>query len=137
MDEYQEVFGVPAETAQDAPGGEGGNEREDAGPAPGEGERDQEPAAPGAEEQQEEPASGAAGTEDGADADRHSGAEERHRQAQLRRQREEAARHTAMQESRDKIYADIFAGQVNPFTGKPITSEADYKAWLMEMLLIV
>lgn len=86
MDEYQEVFGVPAETAQDAPGGEGENEREDAGPAPGEGERDQEPAAPGAEEQQEEPASGAAGTEDGADADRHSGAEERHRQAQLLRQ---------------------------------------------------
>ena len=132
MDEYQEVFGVPTETAQNASAGEGENEREDAGPAPGEGERDQEPAAPGAEEQQEEPASGAAGTEDGADADRHSGAEERHRQAQLRRQREEAARHTAMQESRDKIYADIFAGQVNPFTGKPITSEADYNAWRAE-----
>ena len=50
----------------------------------------------------------------------------------LRRQREEAARQTALQASRDKIYADIFAGQVNPFTGKPITSEADYKAWLTE-----
>lgn len=37
-----------------------------------------------------------------------------------------------MQESRDKIYADIFAGQVNPFTGKPITSEADYNAWRAE-----
>lgn len=42
MDEYQEVFGVPAETAQDVPAGDGENEREDAGPAPGEGERDQE-----------------------------------------------------------------------------------------------
>ena len=54
------------------------------------------------------------------------------RPAQLRRQREDATRKTALQESRDKIYADIFAGQVNPFTGKPITSEADYNAWRAE-----
>ena len=131
MDDYQEVFGVPAETAEHpAPAGEGENEREDAAPAPEEGERDQEPAVPGTEEQMEGPASGAA------DAAEETGAqdqaEERHRQAQLRRQREEAARQTALQASRDKIYADIFAGQVNPFTGKPITSEADYKAWLTE-----
>lgn len=133
MDEYQEVFGVPAEAAEEtAPAGEGENEREDAGPAPEEGERDQDPAVPGAEEQQEEPAPGATGPEEGEQADRQAGAEERHRQAQLRRQREEAARQAALQESRDKIYAEIFAGQVNPFTGKPITSEADYKAWLME-----
>lgn len=132
MDEYQEVFGVPAETAQDAPAGEGENEREAAGPAPGEGERDQEPAAPGAEEQQDQPAPGVAGAEEGADADQQAGAAERHRQAQLRRQREDAARKTALQESRDKIYADIFTGQVNPFTGKPITSEADYNAWRAE-----
>ena len=132
MDEYQEVFGVPAETAQEAPAGEGENEREDAGPAPEEGERDQELAAPVTEEQQEEPAPGADGAEDGTDEDRHSDAEERHRQAQLRRQREEAARQAALQESRDKIYAEIFSGQVNPFTGKPIKTEADYKAWLAE-----
>lgn len=133
MDEYQEVFGVPAEAAEEtAPAGEGENEREDAGPAPEEGERDQEVAVPGTEEQQEGPAPGAVGAEDGEDANRKTGAEERHRQAQLRRQREEAARQTAIQESRDKIYADIFAGQVNPFTGKPIASEADYKAWLAE-----
>ena len=43
MDEYQEVFGVPAETAEDSvPAGEGENEREDAVPAPEEGERDQD-----------------------------------------------------------------------------------------------
>ena len=133
MDEYQEVFGVPAEAAEEtAPAGEGENEREDAGPAPEEGERDQEVAVPGTEEQQEDPAPGVDGAEDGEDAARQTGAEERNRQAQLRCQREEAARQTAIQESRDKIYADIFAGQVNPFTGKPIVSEADYKAWLAE-----
>lgn len=38
----------------------------------------------------------------------------------------------ALQQSRDKIYADIFAGQVNPFTGKAIASEADYLAWKQE-----
>lgn len=132
MDEYQEVFGVPAEAAQEAPAGEGENEREDAGPAPGEGERDQEVAVPGAEEQQEEAAPQTADAEAGAAADRQTGAEERHRQAQLRRRREEAERQTAIQASRDKIYAEIFAGQVNPFTGKPITGEADYRAWLTE-----
>lgn len=52
MDEYQEVFGVPAETAEDSvPAGEGENEREDAVPAPEEGERDQDLAAPGTEHQ--------------------------------------------------------------------------------------
>lgn len=131
MDDYQEVFGVPAETAEHpAPAGEGENEREDAAPAPEEGERDQEVAVPGAEEQQEEAAPQTADAE--AAADRQTGAEERHRQAQLRRRREEAERQTAIQASRDKIYAEIFAGQVNPFTGKPITGEADYRAWLTE-----
>lgn len=132
MDEYQEVFGVPAETAQEAPAGEGENEREDAGPAPEEGARDQDPAVPGTEEQLEESPSVPAAPEEKAGEQAQDKAEERHRQAQLRRQREEAARQSALQASRDKIYADIFTGQVNPFTGKPITSEADYKAWLAE-----
>lgn len=134
MDEYQEVFGVPAETAEDSvPAGEGENEREDAVPAPEEGERDQDLAAPGTEHQRTQqelkpvPEAGEA-----AGAENQDDTQERHRQAQLRRQREEAARQSALQASRDKIYADIFAGQVNPFTGRPITTEADYKAWLAE-----
>lgn len=133
MDEYQEVFGVPAEEAEIAPAGEGENEREDAAPAPEEGERDRDVADPGTEEQEtQEEAEPApeAGTASG--AENQDDPRERHRQAQLRRQREEAERRSALQASRDKIYADIFAGQVNPFTGKPITSEADYKAWLNE-----
>ena len=121
MDEYQEVFGVPEEPEALQEGGE--NEREAAGPAPEEGENDQGVAAPGTEGQQQEEVPAGREASDG---------EERHRQAQLRRQREERERQAALQQSRDKIYADIFAGQVNPFTGKAIASEADYLAWKQE-----
>lgn len=121
MDEYQEVFGTAEETL---PSAEGEQVREDAGPAPETGGQAQEIAAPATEGAGEE----TSGQEESAE----DAARERHRQAQLRRQWEEQDRRSAMQAERDKIYADIFDGQVNPFTGRPITSEADYQAWRQE-----
>lgn len=59
-------------------------------------------------------------------------AEERHRQAAARRAREEQARAAAEQARVDKIYADMFAGQVNPYTGRPILTEADFRAYQTE-----
>ena len=59
-------------------------------------------------------------------------AEERHRQAAARREREEQARAAAEQARVDKIYADMFAGQVNPYTGRPILTESDFQAYQTE-----
>lgn len=56
-------------------------------------------------------------------------AEERHRQAAARREREWEAYERANQARRDKIYADMFRGQTDPNTGKPITTEAEYLAF--------
>ncbi len=56
-------------------------------------------------------------------------AEERHRQAAARRQREQDAYDRANQARVDKIYADMFQGQTDPYTGKPITTEAEYLAF--------
>ena len=60
-------------------------------------------------------------------------AETRRRQAYGRRQREEAARRQAQEAAAqarvDRIYADMFQGQNNPYTGQPIRSEADYRAY--------
>ena len=83
------------------------------------------------------PASGGTGpeTETGAPegAAQEQDAETRRRQAYGRRQRElEAQRQAseaAAQARVDRIYADMFAGQVNPYTGQPIRSEADYRAY--------
>lgn len=58
--------------------------------------------------------------------------EERHRQAAARRARENQAREAATQARVDKVFADMFAGQVNPYTGKPILSEADFQAYQAE-----
>ena len=61
-------------------------------------------------------------------------AQERHRQAAARREREEQARQEelrrAIQQARDDVYRDQFAGQTNPFTGKGITTEAEYRAFM-------
>ena len=61
------------------------------------------------------------------------GAEERRRQAYGRRQREAAAERQAMlaaaQARVDAAYAEMFRGQVNPHTGQPIRTEADYRAY--------
>lgn len=62
--------------------------------------------------------------------------EERHRQAAARRAREaqarERARAAAEQARVDKIYADMFRDQTNPYTGNPITTESEYKAYIAE-----
>ena len=60
-------------------------------------------------------------------------AEERHRQAAARRAREEAARAQAEREKIDKVYADLFAGQTNPYTGKPILGKKDYDDYLQQV----
>ena len=113
MDEYQEVFGTEQEDAPPPP--ESG--LEDAGGAPEEEDRGREEPAGGAE-MEEEDAEELPDEPEGTDAG-------------VRRQ-EAQARQAAEQAGRDKIYADIFAGQVNPFTGKPITTEAEYWAWKAE-----
>lgn len=129
--EYAEAFGVESEESSigtDA-GGEDGAETTTA-PA----ETPQE--AP--KESEEEP-----GTETGEESrEGVQSAEERHRQAAARRARERAqekaqeeqARKDAAQLSRDRIYADFFEGQLNPFTGKPIQTEADYQAYRDEKI---
>lgn len=61
--------------------------------------------------------------------------EERASWAERRRQweaREQQAREQAAQARVDQVYADMFKGQLNPFTGKPIQSEADFKAYEAE-----
>ena len=60
-------------------------------------------------------------------------AETRRRQAYGRRQREREAQQQAAEAAAqarvDRIYADMFHGQNNPYTGQPIRSEADYRAY--------
>ena len=60
-------------------------------------------------------------------------AETRRRQAFGRRQREREAQQQAAEAAAqarvDRIYADMFQGQNNPYTGQPIRSEADYRAY--------
>lgn len=55
--------------------------------------------------------------------------EQRHRAAEYRRQQQETARQQAEQARIDEIYADMFKGQTDPFTGKPIRTEAEFKAY--------
>lgn len=59
-------------------------------------------------------------------------AEERHRQAAARRAREKQELQAAEQHRRDQLVAELFNGQVNPYTGKPMTTEAEYRAYQEE-----
>lgn len=75
------------------------------------------------------------GTENGGEGRQEMPIEERANWAERRRQweaREQQAREQAAQARVDQVYADMFKGQTNPFTGKPIQSEADYKAYEAE-----
>ena len=61
----------------------------------------------------------------------------RRQNAALRRQKEEEARRAelkaierAAQAKIDAAYAEMYKGQANPYTGKPITTEAEYKAYM-------
>ena len=56
-------------------------------------------------------------------------AEERHRQAALRRAREQQEWQNKTQQAVDAAYAKLLGGQINPFTGKPITTQAEYEAY--------
>lgn len=56
-------------------------------------------------------------------------AEERHRQAALRRAREKQEWQNKTQQAVDAAYAKLLGGQLNPFTGKPITTQAEYEAY--------
>ena len=49
--------------------------------------------------------------------------------AERRRQEEQQRTAQAVQAARDAVYAEQYKGQVNPYTGQPIRSEADYKAY--------
>ena len=63
-------------------------------------------------------------------------ADERRANAAIRRQQEEASRQAAMETERranqariDAAYAQAYQGQTNPYTGRPIMSEQDFKAY--------
>jgi len=96
----------------------------------GDGDRG-EPAAEGAAGDGQEDAAGDGEDGDGGDGETaaQQTPEERHRQAAARRQREDAARAAAEQARIDKVYADMFTGQTDPFTHKPITTEAEFRAY--------
>lgn len=122
QEEFARAFGVEDDTATaDTDTGDAGAAQEapvpeDTGAADGNGtggtETDTAPAEDTAQEQD---------------------AETRRRQAHGRRQRElEAQRQAseaAAQARVDSIFADMFRGQSNPYTGQPIRSEADYRAY--------
>ena len=93
---------------------------DDAAPASEEGQQDPAAAA--------EPVTGGPGDQQPNDGGAQS-PEERHQQAEARRQQEAEAMRAAEQARVDKVYADMFTGQTNPFTGQPIRGEADYLAY--------
>lgn len=124
--EYAEAFGLEATQAEEQEGAaaEGGAENQP------EGSQTAAESEDGSSGGYQEPGAEGSGTEP--PARREMSPEERHRQAEARRAREEQARRAAEQQRVDKIYADMFAGQTNPFTGKPITTEAEYRAYQVE-----
>lgn len=99
---------APVENAEGTPMDEGGAEGAEGGA---------EPAAPA-------PAEEGTGTENQVQS-----AEERHRQAALRRAREQQEWQNKTQQAVDAAYAKLLGGQINPFTGKPITTQAEYEAY--------
>lgn len=142
-EDYAEAFGLSDEEraaweAQDSP--EGHQEPQE-GSETGTDTRD---GPEGRQEPQEGPEGGqgpgdteeGGGAQGGAEQRREMPPEERHRQAEARRARERAGMERAAQEAAqarvDEAYRTMFAGQTNPYTGQPIRSEADYRAWQAE-----
>ena len=126
--EYAEAFGLEATQAEEQEGAEaeGGAENQPEG---------SQTAAESADESDggsQEPEAAEGGTEP--PARREMSPEERHRQAYGRRAREEAKALARQEEQqrRDQIFAEMFAGQTNPYTGKPITTEAEFRAYQAE-----
>lgn len=96
-------------------------ENEEGTPAQGGGEETAEGAA--------EPSKPAATKEGTGPESQVQSAEERHRQAALRRAREQQEWQGKTQQAVDAAYAKLLSGQLNPFTGKPITTQAEYEAY--------
>ncbi|MBP3698734.1 MAG: hypothetical protein J6J01_04535 [Oscillospiraceae bacterium] len=76
-----------------------------------------------------EPAESATAEEGAGTKNQVQSAEERHRQAALRRAREKQEWQDKTQQAVDAAYAKLLGGQINPFTGKPITTQAEYEAY--------
>lgn len=125
--EYAEAFGLEATQAEDQEGTatEGGTENQ---PEGSQTAAESEDGSDGGSHQ--EPGAAEGGTEP--PARREMSPEERHRQAEARRAREAQERQAAEQLRRDQIFAEMFAGQTNPYTGKPITTEAEFRAYQAE-----
>lgn len=124
--EYAEAFGLEATQAEDQ---EGAAEEGSAENQP-EGSRTAAESEDGSDGGSKEPGAAEGGTEP--PARREMSPEERHRQAEARRAREAQERQAAEQLRRDQIFAEMFAGQTNPYTGKPITTEAEFRAYQAE-----
>ena len=124
--EYAEAFGLEATRAEDQEGTatEGGTENQP------EGSQTAAESEDGSDVGSKEPGAAEGGTEP--TARREMPPEERHRQAEARRAREAQERQAAEQMRRDQIFAEMFAGQTNPYTGKPITTEAEFRAYQAE-----
>ena len=142
-EDYAEAFGLSDEerAAWEAQDNADGDQETQEGPETGADTRD---GPEGRQEPQEGPEGGqgtgdteeGGGAQGGAEQRREMPPEERHRQAEARRARERAGMERAAQEAAqarvDEAYRTMFAGQTNPYTGQPIRSEADYRAWQAE-----
>lgn len=156
-EDYAEAFGLSEEQrsawdamdgAEGGQGGTGGTQDGTKGAEGDKGARERQSGTEGAkgakdgEEGTQGGQGGPEGTQDGtkgAEGDkgtREMPPEERHRQAEARRARERAdaerAAQQAAQERVDAAYRQMFAGQINPYTGQPIRGEADFQAWQRE-----
>nr|DAL66409.1 MAG TPA: hypothetical protein [Bacteriophage sp.] len=142
-EDYAEAFGLSDEerAAWEAQDNADGDQETQEGHETGADTRD---GPEGRQEPQEGPEGGqgtgdteeGGGAQGGAEQRREMPPEERHRQAEARRARERAGMERAAQEAAqarvDEAYRTMFAGQTNPYTGQPIRSEADYRAWQAE-----
>lgn len=142
-EDYAEAFGLSDEerAAWEAQDNADGDQETQEGPETGADTRD---GPEGRQEPQEGPEGGqgtgdteeGGGAQGGAEQRREMPPEERHRQAEARRARERAGMERAAQDAAqarvDEAYRTMFAGQTNPYTGQPIRSEADYRAWQAE-----
>ena len=129
--EYQAVFGDYEVPEEEPPAGEPSDaERTDggSGAAAGEEAPPRESAAADSQEPSgEAPEDGAAEQAEREPRVQPPEDEEQRRAARRREWQEREER--AAQARVDKVYADLFRGQTDPATGRPITCEADYRAF--------
>lgn len=129
--DYAEAFGV--ELPDEGGAADGGTQEPVENGTGGAGEESaaQEPGTEAHEDGGDPEEAGGGAAAPGAEAGQS--AEERSRQAYGRRAREREAERQALtaaaQARVDAVYADLFAGQTNPYTGQPIRTEADFRAY--------